>query len=196
MNSVNQLSKSLTEFTKEFKLIGFSNILSRYEEDLKNFALVLNEIEVNNGTMGPEILERIKIIEELFFEDETDLMNTESISTEQAEEAQTLVESLERTENLTETACRTIEEVIETEDTTSNSTLQTTTVGNTTESQDESQNISDSQDISTESVDDGISVTEGSSELDSEVTTEIEGSGASDRDFSGMAGFPLILFDL
>jgi len=215
VNSVNHLSKSLTDFAKELKQTGFSNILSRYEEDLKNFTLVLKEIEANNGTIGRENLERVKIIEELFFEDETDLMNTETITSDQAEEAQTLVESLEETENLTQTVCGTIEEVIKTEDTTSISTTQT--VGNTTESEDTtlestinlstiSEDISESQDSlnssSTQSLVDDMSVTERTSESVSEITTEseteTEGSGMaeSDRDFSGMAGFPLILFDL
>ena len=205
------MSKSLTDFAKELKQTGFSNILSRYEEDLKNFTLVLNEIEANNGTIGPENLERVKIIEELFFEDETDLMNTETITSEQAEEAHTLVESLEEAENLTQTVCGTIEEVIKTEDTTSISTTQT--VGNTTESQDAtlestinlstiSEDVSESQDSlnssSTQSLVDDISVTESTSEPVSEMTDGTEGSGMaeSDRDFSGMAGFPLILFDL
>ena len=116
---MNHLSKSLSDFAEVLNQTGFDNILSRYEKDLENFTKILNEIESNNGTVSSENLEQVKIIEQLFFEDETDLMKTETITAEQAQAAGTLVETLERTENFTNLVIEVIHEAMN-QDTTVN----------------------------------------------------------------------------
>ena len=118
--AVNHLTKSLSDFAEVLNQTGFDNILTRYEKDLENFAKILNEIDANNGTVSSENLEQVKIIEQLFFEDETDLMKTETITAEQAETVGTVVETLERTENLTDTVIAVIDEAMENQDTAMN----------------------------------------------------------------------------
>ena len=110
----------MSDFAEVLNQTGFDNILSRYEKDLENFAKILNEIEANNGTVSSENLEQVKIIEQLFFEDETDLMKTETITAEQAETVGTVVETLEKTENLTDTVIAVIDEAMENQDTAMN----------------------------------------------------------------------------
>jgi len=96
LKSVNHLSKSLSDFAEVLNQTGFSHILSRYEKDLKSFTRILKNIQANNGTLDQEGLEQIKIIEQLFFEDETDLMNVDIITSEEAESAQTIMKPSSR----------------------------------------------------------------------------------------------------
>ena len=170
--AVNHLTKSLSDFAEVLNQTGFDNILTRYEKDLENFAKILNEIDANNGTVSSENLEQVKIIEQLFFEDETDLMKTVSITAEQAETAGTVMETLQTTENLTDSVIAVIEEALENQDTATNNsnTADISTSQNNTAQISTSQNETIDTALSTTTV--VVSVISTSDEKVIETTTE------------------------
>ena len=163
----------MSDFAEVLNQTGFSHILSRYEKDLKSFTRILKNIQAKNGTLDQEGLEQIKIIEQLFFEDETDLMNVDIITSEEAESAQTIIETIEQTENLTEIVCANVDEAIKTQDTNLSSTTQISTVTeNTTDTEGSDLNSSSqapwSQESTTESTTEGDTIGTEGALLDSE----------------------------
>lgn len=166
----------MSDFAEVLNQTGFSHILSRYEKDLKSFTRILKNIQAKNGTLDQEGLEQIKIIEQLFFEDETDLMNVDIITSEEAESAQTIIETIEQTENLTEIVCANVDEAIKTQDTNLNSTTQISTVTENTIDTEGSDLNSSSQESTTESTTEGDTIgTEGAlSDSESQISTTAE----------------------
>ena len=74
---------------------GFSNILSRYQKDLLSYQGIIEKIETNNGTIDNEALAEIKIVEQFFYEEETDLMKVDKITAEQAEVTKDVIDTID-----------------------------------------------------------------------------------------------------
>merc|ERR1712227_62008 len=93
--SVSQLSRSLSDFAEMLNHSGFSNILSRYQKDLLSYQGIIEKIETNNGTIDNEALAEIKIVEQFFYEEETDLMKVDKITAEQAEVTKDVIDTID-----------------------------------------------------------------------------------------------------
>ena len=81
---VNQLTRSLSDFAEMLNESGFSNIVSRFQGDLKKYEHILTEIRDNNLKINSEILEKIKVEEKALNDDETDLFKIENITRAQS----------------------------------------------------------------------------------------------------------------
>jgi len=93
--SVSQLSRSLSDFAEMLNHSGFSNILSRYQKDLLSYKGIIENIEKSNGTIDGEFLAEIKVVEQFFYEEETDLMKVDKITIEQAEVTKDVIDSID-----------------------------------------------------------------------------------------------------
>ena len=81
---------------------GYSNILARYQADLQSYGLILDTIEASNSTLDREVLGQIKAVEQLFYEDETDVMRIDTITAEQADITSAVIDSMDIAYNRTE----------------------------------------------------------------------------------------------
>jgi len=82
--SVDQLTRSLSEFTEILNESKFPKIIARFQQDLLKYDQLLTEIQISGVEITSRILEQIKIQETAFNEDEADIFKIESISRKQA----------------------------------------------------------------------------------------------------------------
>ena len=69
--------------------------MSRYQKDLLSYQGIIENIENNNGTIDNEILAEIKVVEQFFYEEETDLLKIDKITVEQAEITKDVIETID-----------------------------------------------------------------------------------------------------
>ena len=69
--------------------------MSRYQKDLLSYQGIIEKIETNNGTIDNEALAEIKIVEQFFYEEETDLMKVDKITVEQAEVTKDVIDTID-----------------------------------------------------------------------------------------------------
>ena len=98
---MNQLTRSLSDFAEMLNESGFANIMARFQQDLMKYDQILTEIQDNGLQISSEILEKIKIQETAFNDDETDLFKIENISREQSAVAGPVILAIETASNKT-----------------------------------------------------------------------------------------------
>ena len=81
---------------------GYSNILARYQTDLQSYGLILDTIEASNNSISREVLGQVRAVEQLFYEDETDVMRIDAITAEQADLTSAVIDSMDNAYNRTE----------------------------------------------------------------------------------------------
>jgi len=162
-DSVNQLTRSLSDFAEMLNESGFTHIMSRFQQDLVKYDQLLTEILDNGQTISPVILDKIKLQENGFEKDETDLFNVEVITREQSAVAGPVILAIETASNKTQELLKVKPEtshetasIIQNNDTmleisTNKTSTITTIVDNTTETQ-ETQTITEIESV-TESQD-------------------------------------------
>ena len=69
--------------------------MSRYQKDLLSYKGIIENIEKSNGTIDGEVLAEIKVVEQFFYEEETDLMKVDKITIEQAEVTKDVIDSID-----------------------------------------------------------------------------------------------------
>ena len=81
---------------------GYSNILARYQTDLQSYGLILDTIEASNNSISREVLGQVRAVEQLFYEDETDVMRIDAITAKQADLTSAVIDSMDNAYNRTE----------------------------------------------------------------------------------------------
>ena len=94
MSSVADLTRSLDNFSRLLGQSGYSNILARYQEHLISYGTIIASLALTNGTIGSSNIEDLKNLEQSFYGDEADLMKIDTITSEQAEITQNVIESI------------------------------------------------------------------------------------------------------
>lgn len=115
ITSVRHLSKSLSDFAEMLNQSGYANILSRYQKDIENYSQILHEVSGNNFTIDSETLSGLKVVQQLFYEDETDLMKIDTITVEQGVITKDVIEALEDICNRTQSVIDSSQESIHTD---------------------------------------------------------------------------------
>ena len=77
---MDQLTRSLSDFAEMLNESGFNNIMARFQQDLQKYDQLLTEILQTGMKINSKILEKIKVQETAFTDDETDLFKIETIT--------------------------------------------------------------------------------------------------------------------